>query len=147
MAGAGGGGAEELGCLVKMKCSTSTYRLEFITGFVLTGKFQVNIIINQKQGQQLVRCTSCSFVWFSTTKTTTTKNSTENARTCVHVFVCVLGGGGYMCGYTLCFSSSLIGSEESRVLAGRAPVVVWTAMYLTGYSDCLTGFQEPLLPP
>ena len=26
-------------------------------------------------------------------------------------------------------------------------VVVWTAMFLTGYSDYLTGFREQLLPP
>ena len=33
------------------------------------------------------------------------------------------------------------------VVAGRALVVVQMAVYLTGYSDCLTGFHEPLFPP
>ena len=33
------------------------------------------------------------------------------------------------------------------MVASRALVVVQTAMYLTGYSDRLTGFHEPLSPP
>ena len=33
------------------------------------------------------------------------------------------------------------------MVASRALVVVQTAMYLTGISDCLTGFHEPLSPP
>ena len=33
------------------------------------------------------------------------------------------------------------------MFASRTPVVVYMAVHLTSYSDCLTGFQEPLLPP
>ena len=48
---------------------------------------------------------------------------------CVCVYVCVLGG------------------EWNRVFASTALVVVWMAMYLTSYSDYLTGFHEPLCLP
>ena len=54
-----------------------------------------------------------------------------------HVCVCVLLGGGGGGG-------SSWGREQSSYLA---VVVVETAVYLTGYSDCLTGFYEPLSPP
>ena len=42
--------------------------------------------------------------------------------------------------------------EESRVFANRgvdsgSNVIVWMMVYLTGYSDYLTGFCEPLSPP
>ena len=37
--------------------------------------------------------------------------------------------------------------KGNRVFASRTLVVVWTAVYLTGYSDWLTGFWEPLLLP
>ena len=37
--------------------------------------------------------------------------------------------------------------EGSWAFASRALAVVFTAVYLTGYSDCLTGFHKPLLPP
>ena len=38
--------------------------------------------------------------------------------------------------------------EGGRVYASTATdVVVWTAMYLTGYSDILIGLCEPLSPP
>ena len=33
------------------------------------------------------------------------------------------------------------------MVAGTALVVVWTAMYMTGYSDYLTIFREPHSPP
>ena len=42
--------------------------------------------------------------------------------------------------------------EESRVFANRgvdsgSNVIVWMTVYLTGYSDYLTVFYEPLSPP
>ena len=51
------------------------------------------------------------------------------ARARARVYVCVLGG------------------EGSRVFASTALVVVWTTVYLTGYSDYLISFREPLSPP
>ena len=38
----------------------------------------------------------------------------------------------------------VLGGEGSWVFASTALVVVWTAMYLTRYSDYLTGFRESL---
>ena len=42
----------------------------------------------------------------------------------------------------------VLDGEESRVFASRAlvVVVVWTAVYQTVYSNCMTGFCEPLSP-
>ena len=47
----------------------------------------------------------------------------------------------------VCVCVCVLDGEGSRVVAGAALVVVWTAVYLTSYSVCLTGFQEPLSPP
>ena len=63
----------------------------------------------------------------------------ERERVCVCVggcwWVCVwVWGGG-------------LDREWSRVFASTAMVVGWTAMYLTGYSDYLTSFCEPLSTP
>ena len=41
----------------------------------------------------------------------------------------------------------VLDGEGSRVVASRALVVVWKAMYLTSYSDWLAIFHEPLSPP
>ena len=56
-------------------------------------------------------------------------NTTHTQRECVRVYVCVLDRKG------------------NRVFASRTLLVVRTAVYLTGYSDWLTGFWEPLLLP
>ena len=56
---------------------------------------------------------------------------------CVHVCVCVCA----------CVPVHVLDKEGSRVVASRALVVVQTAVYLTGYSDCQIGFCELLLPP
>ena len=40
-----------------------------------------------------------------------------------------------------------VGEEGSMAFVSRAPVAAWMAVYLTGYSDSLTGFCEPLSPP
>ena len=47
----------------------------------------------------------------------------------------------------VCVCACVLDREGSKVFASRTPVVVYMAVYLTCYSDCLTGFQEPLLPP
>ena len=52
---------------------------------------------------------------------------------CVCVCVCV------------CVSVCVLDGEEGRVFASS--VVVQTAVSLIGYSDCLTGFREPISPP
>ena len=52
----------------------------------------------------------------------------ERVRACVRVCVCVLD------------------REGSRMFASIAVVVVWTAVYLTGYNNCSTGFRERLSP-
>ena len=52
---------------------------------------------------------------------------------CMHVCVCV-----YVC---------VLGGEWNRVFASTALVVVWMAMYLTSYSDYVTGFHTPPSPP
>ena len=49
---------------------------------------------------------------------------------CVHVYVCVLDLWG-----------------RNWMFASTALVVVFMTMYLTGYSNYLTGFHEPLLLP
>ena len=76
-----------------------------------------------KQNQQLVRCTSCYFIWLVL--------KTKQKRSTVRGCVCV----------------SVLGREGNWVFASKALVVVWTTMYLTGYSDWLTGFGGPLSPP
>ena len=47
----------------------------------------------------------------------------------------------------VCVCVCVLDWEGSRVVASTALVVVWTAVYLIGYTDCLTGFREPLSPP
>ena len=37
--------------------------------------------------------------------------------------------------------------EGSRVVARTSLAIVQTVIYLTGYSDRLTGFRDPLSPP
>ena len=54
---------------------------------------------------------------------------------CVCVCVCV------------CVNVCVFGVKGSCVFASTVLVEVWIAVYLTGYSDYLTGFREPLLPP
>ena len=55
---------------------------------------------------------------------------------CVCVCVCV-------CVCDVCVRDG----EGSWVFASTALAVIQMAMYLTGHSDYLTGFHEPLLPP
>ena len=55
---------------------------------------------------------------------------------CVHACVCVRA---HVC---VC----VLDRKESRVVTSRALVIAQTATYLTSYSDCLTGFCEPLSP-
>ena len=50
-------------------------------------------------------------------------------------------------GVCVCVCVCVVDREVSRVFASRALVTVQTAVYLTGYSDCLTDFSEPLSPP
>ena len=49
----------------------------------------------------------------------------------------------------VCVCVCVLGREGSWVFAGTALVlvVVWMAMCLTSYTDYLTGFHEPFLPP
>ena len=47
----------------------------------------------------------------------------------------------------VCVSLYVVDREGSQVFASTALEVVWMAMHLTGHSDYLTGFYEPLLPP
>ena len=56
-------------------------------------------------------------------------NGLNRVCACMCVYVCVLGG------------------EWNRVFASTALVVVWMAMYLTSYSDYVTGFHTPPSPP
>ena len=44
------------------------------------------------------------------------------------------------CVWHVCVCVCVLGGERSWVFASSALVVVWTAMYLTGYTDYLTGF-------
>ena len=46
-----------------------------------------------------------------------------------------------------CMHVCVLGGEWNRVFASTVPVVVWMAMYLTIYSDYVTGFHTPLSPP
>ena len=66
-------------------------------------------------------------------------------------FVC------FFCLWVLCDEKAIrvrkvcacvLDGEESRVFASRTLVVavVWTAVYQTVYSNCMTGFCEPLSP-
>ena len=54
----------------------------------------------------------------------------------MHVFVCCL----HLC-------VPVLHSDGSWVFASTDVIVAWTVMYLTGYSDCLTGFHEQFSPP
>ena len=47
----------------------------------------------------------------------------------------------------MCVCVCVLGGEWNWVFTSTALVVVWMAMYLTSYTDCLTGFHEPLSPP
>ena len=55
---------------------------------------------------------------------------------CVCVCACV-----FAC---MCARVCVLDREGSMVVVSRALVVIQTAMYRTGYGDCLTGFLEPL---
>ena len=57
---------------------------------------------------------------------------------CVCVCVCV-SACVYVCVFVRVY---VLGRERSWVFPSTALVVVWTAMYLTGYSDYLTGFHH-----
>ena len=46
-----------------------------------------------------------------------------------------------------CVRACVLGGKGAGCLLEEFLVVVLMAMYLTGYSDYLTGFHEPLLPP
>ena len=46
----------------------------------------------------------------------------------------------------VCLCVCVLDGEGGRVFGSRSLVVVQTAVYLTGHSDCLTGFCEPLFP-
>ena len=65
---------------------------------------------------------------------------------CVSVYVCV-SVCVCVCVWHVCVCVCVLGREGSWVFASTALVVVWTAMYLTSYSDYLTGFHEPPSPP
>ena len=49
--------------------------------------------------------------------------------------------------YTVCVCVCVLGKEGSRMFASRALLVEQTAVYLTGYCDCLPGILKPLLQP
>ena len=83
---------------------------------------------------------------------------------CVCVCVCVWGVCVCVCGVCVCvcvwcvcvcvcvcvctsMHACAVDGEGSMAFVSRALVAVWTAVYLTGYSDCLTGFRELLSPP
>ena len=61
----------------------------------------------------------------------------------VHV-VCACVWMHHVC---VCMCVCVLGVARSWMFASTALVVEWTAMYMTDYSDYLTGFCEPLLPP
>ena len=42
----------------------------------------------------------------------------------------------------VCVCVCVLNEEGNKVVASRAVEVAQTAAYLTGYSDCLTGFSE-----
>ena len=100
--------------------------------FCLTGSWRYKTTQNALQwggggGHHLVRCTSCYFDWFYG-DLKKKKKKLQWERVCERVCMCVL-------------------DKEGRwMLASTALVVVWTAMYLTGCSNYLTGFHEPPLP-
>ena len=64
-----------------------------------------------------------------------------NICVCVNVCVCVC-----VC-VNVCVCVCVFGVKGSCVFASTVLVAVWMAVYLTSYSDYLTGFREPLLPP
>ena len=71
---------------------------------------------------------------------------------CVHACVCacVLCACVCVCMCAcvfVCACMHALGEEGSWMFACTALVVAWMVMYLTSYSDYLTGFNEPLLPP
>ena len=43
-----------------------------------------------------------------------------------------------MCGVCVCVCACVLDGEGSWVFTGTALVVIWTAVYLPGYSGCLT---------
>ena len=58
----------------------------------------------------------------------------------MHVTLCV-------CMRDTCVRVCVFGREGSWVFASTAQLVAWTAMYLTGYSECVTSLHAPLWPP
>jgi len=46
-----------------------------------------------------------------------------------------------------CTHAGVLDVEGSWVFVSTALTIVWNAVSLTGYSDYLTGFSKPLLPP
>ena len=65
---------------------------------------------------------------------------------CVCVTLCVC-----VCVHACVLVCVCVPDGKRRVFASNtssiALTVVWTAVYLTGHSDYLTGFREPCLPP
>ena len=47
----------------------------------------------------------------------------------------------------VCACVCVLGGDRSRLFASRVQVVEMTAVYLTGCSDCVTGYREPLSTP
>ena len=85
-------------------------------------------------------------------KKTTTKRSTKSEGACsVCVCVCVCVRACVRVRVCACKYACFLARKRSMVFASIALVVlvleVWTAVYLTSYSDYLTSFLEPLLPP
>ena len=65
-------------------------------------------------------------------------------RACARVCVCVC--------VRACVCVCVLDGEGSRMVVSRTlavawTTVAWTTVYLTGYSDYLTGLWEPLSPP
>ena len=54
-----------------------------------------------------------------------------------------------VCVNVVCVCVCVLDRDRSRMAAStaQAVLVVWTAMYLTADSGCLTGFHDPLSPP
>ena len=64
----------------------------------------------------------------------------------VHVCVCVRARACVRACVCVCVCVCVLDREGSRMFASTAVVVVWTALYLTGYNNCLTGFRERVSP-
>ena len=127
-------------------------RCRIRSGFVLTDDFPIFYRINKHMLE--TKSASSQRYWLLFCLTGSEKQQQQKHSTVRVLVECVFACVWWMHACMLvwvCVCASVcvhgLGREGSWVFASTALVVVWMAMYLTRYSEYLTGFHEPLCLP